>query len=247
MDARTRFYPETRFGGFSDVDGTLRFYVRVRGLITPGESTVLDIGCGRGERFLSQPRIVRETCSFKGYARHVLGIDVDPAAATNPSLDAFSLIDGPRWPADDQSINLCVSDYVLEHVEHPDAFVAEVRRVLRPGGYFCFRTPNAWGYVPLVARMIPDSLHHKVLGKAQPHRAHQDVFPTYYRANSRRRLRRLLGDAGFESCIYSTEAEPAYFGFSPIAYAAAYYVHHWLPSPLRSTLLGFARKTTPAS
>ena len=41
------FYPETTFGGFSDVDGTLVFYARVREL-TGASATVLDVGCGRG-------------------------------------------------------------------------------------------------------------------------------------------------------------------------------------------------------
>jgi len=44
---RSRFYPESRFGGFSDVDGTVAFYARVQAILTP-ESVVLDVGCGRG-------------------------------------------------------------------------------------------------------------------------------------------------------------------------------------------------------
>lgn len=42
-----RHYPEARFGGFSDVDGTVAFYSRVQALMTP-ENVVLDVGCGRG-------------------------------------------------------------------------------------------------------------------------------------------------------------------------------------------------------
>ena len=43
-----RFYPETTFGGFTRVDGTMAFYLRVRSLLCP-DSVVLDVGCGRGE------------------------------------------------------------------------------------------------------------------------------------------------------------------------------------------------------
>lgn len=47
-NVRTRCYPETEFGGFADIDGTLAFYRRVNALLTP-DSVVLDVGCGRGE------------------------------------------------------------------------------------------------------------------------------------------------------------------------------------------------------
>ena len=95
-DFRPIFYPEARFGGFTDVDGTVRLYMRIRALIEPGKSVVLDVGCGRGERFYNQARVVRELCNFKGYAARMIGIDVDRAAASNPSLDEFRLIEGPR-------------------------------------------------------------------------------------------------------------------------------------------------------
>lgn len=42
------YYPESRFGGFTDVDGTVAFYTRVQSLVEAG-SVVLDVGCGRGE------------------------------------------------------------------------------------------------------------------------------------------------------------------------------------------------------
>ena len=30
-----RFYPESRFGGFTDIDGTVAFYSRVNALVKP--------------------------------------------------------------------------------------------------------------------------------------------------------------------------------------------------------------------
>ena len=40
-------YPESLFGGFTDVDGTITFFTRVNALID-SSSVVLDVGCGRG-------------------------------------------------------------------------------------------------------------------------------------------------------------------------------------------------------
>ena len=35
MTPRERFYPESRFGGFTDIDGTIAFYTRVHSQLTP--------------------------------------------------------------------------------------------------------------------------------------------------------------------------------------------------------------------
>jgi hypothetical protein len=47
MNIKEMFYPESRFGGFSDIDATITFYDRINSLIQKSD-TVLDIGCGRG-------------------------------------------------------------------------------------------------------------------------------------------------------------------------------------------------------
>lgn len=47
MGLKERFYPETTYGGFSYVDGTIAFFSRVNALLKP-ESVVVDFGCGRG-------------------------------------------------------------------------------------------------------------------------------------------------------------------------------------------------------
>ena len=42
-----RFYHESRFGGFTDIDGTVAFYLRVNALAA-SKDVVLDFGCGQG-------------------------------------------------------------------------------------------------------------------------------------------------------------------------------------------------------
>ena len=119
---------------------------------------------------------------------------------------------------EDASVDVAVSDFVLEHVADPDAFFAEAARVLRPGGTICLRTPNAFSYVALCSRLIPNRHHASVVGRVQNGRKEEDVFPTYYRANSRRKIRKLLAKSGFEPCVYGYEGEPSYLSFSRIAY-----------------------------
>ena len=235
-------YPESRFGGFTRFDGTIAFFTRVQALL-PESGVVLDIGCGRGRRSDDVCRYRRELQDLRGSGRNVIGIDVDPAAAENRFVDEFRLIaDTSRWPVDDTSIDLAVSDYVMEHVDRPESFFAEARRVLKHGGFLCVRTPNARGYVGLLARMIPNRYHGSLAEFSQADRRACDVFPTLYRCNTRRRMSRMLDRFGFEGCVLMIEAEPSYLTFSRLAYRLGAVAHRLTPPGLRSTILLFARK-----
>src|SRR5215510_6897974 len=103
------YYPESRFGGFTDLDGTIAFYSRVRSLITP-DSVVLDIGCGRGAYAEDPVAIRREMRIFRGCCRRVIGVDVDSEASANPFLDEFHQLSGARWPLAGESVDVCISD-----------------------------------------------------------------------------------------------------------------------------------------
>jgi len=123
----------------------------------------------------------------------VIGLDVDPRGAGNPMLDEFRLLaPGAAWPVADCGIDLILSDQVMEHLPDPAQFFAEARRVLRPGGYLCLRTPNANSYVGLAFAADPARLHARVLRKAQPRRKEEDVFLTLYRCNTIGRMRRMM-------------------------------------------------------
>ncbi|MEX2286436.1 MAG: class I SAM-dependent methyltransferase [Planctomycetaceae bacterium] len=233
-------YPERAFGGFTRFDGTVHFCTRVRALLRPGD-VVLDVGCGRGAHADDRCEFRRTLQDFRGDGRRVIGIDVE--ATANPFVDEVRLIESVhRWPMEDDSVDIVYSNYVLEHVEQPRAFIAEAWRVLKPGGQLCVRTPNAWSYISLVARLVPNRLHARVVAFAQKNRRAEDVFPTYYRCNTKRKLRRLLVDQQFAACVYSIEGEPTYMRFSKRAYRIAAAAHRLIPPPFQSTLLAFAQK-----
>jgi 2-polyprenyl-3-methyl-5-hydroxy-6-metoxy-1,4-benzoquinol methylase len=236
------YYPESEFGGYTRVSGTVAFFGRVKALARP-EMTVLDVGCGRGAVADRLEENAWEQCRIlKGYCKKVIGIDVDPAGHQNPLIDEFRPIEGQRWPIESTSIDLLISDAVLEHVENPDIFFAECERVVRPGGYVCFRTPNRWSYVAIGASIIPNRFHAKVVGRLQPGRQAKDVFPTFYRANTIRSLRRLMKKHSFEGCVYRHIAEPNFLRFSHWSYALGVYLHRWLPAVFWPALFVFARR-----
>lgn len=237
-------YPEAGFGGFTRCDSTVALYSRINALVT-SESHVLDLGCGRGAHFdPGAPCPYRvHLRMLRGRVARVVGIDVDPVGEENPSLDEFRHItDLDHWPVEDASIDLVMSDFVVEHVDDPGSFFAEVSRVLRPGGTIAIRTPNRWSYVSLAASLIPNRLHGSVVSRVQSAREEKDVFPVRYRCNSRRSLRRAMTRAGLESAVWTMESEPAYFAFSRSAYRLGTMIHSVMPPGLRTTLLGFGRK-----
>ncbi|MCC7085449.1 MAG: class I SAM-dependent methyltransferase [Pirellulales bacterium] len=239
-------YPECRFGGFTRVDGTVAYYSRVHALLRPGD-VVLDLGCGRGAQANDPSSFRRQLRDLRGNGRTVIGIDIDRNAQTNPLIDEFRLIeDVEHWPIDDASIDLIHSDNVLEHVQEPDHFFTEAHRVLKRGGHLTLRTPNAWGYASLLARLVPNRWHAKVVHRVQHSSSAQDVFPTVYRCNSPRKLRRALARHGFNSVVYAIESEPSYLDFSQLAFRVAAAMHTVLPPIFRSKLVAFACKTAEA-
>ncbi|WP_433299252.1 methyltransferase domain-containing protein [Actinoplanes sp. CA-030573] len=104
--------------------------------------TVADIGCGPGTDL---GRLADET----GETGLVLGIDRDPAMLAEARR---RFADDPRvsvregdihdLPLESGSVDRARADRMLQHVESPAAAIAEVRRVLRPGGLFGMAEPD---------------------------------------------------------------------------------------------------------
>lgn len=103
---KAAFYPESRFGGFTDVDGTVIFYSRIGALVRPC-FVVVDCGCGRGSHSEDPSAFRRNLRCFKGKVSKVIGLDVDASAAENQTIDEFrQLVPGRPWPLENQSADL---------------------------------------------------------------------------------------------------------------------------------------------
>ncbi|NGM24201.1 class I SAM-dependent methyltransferase [Roseomonas stagni] len=70
--------------------------------------------------------------------RHLPGmVNVDIDAETGPDVVA----NGHELPFADGCFDLIWCEFVVEHVEDPEAFLAHASRCLRPGGYWCLTAP----------------------------------------------------------------------------------------------------------
>lgn len=148
-------------------------------------STLLDVGCGRGAPVLQK---------YRGLAARLVGIDMVPFT---DSLSGIELLQGDlsRTGLADSSVDVVMARSVMEHVLHPDDAYREMARVLKPGGSFVFLTANLWDYASLIAMIVPNRLHPWIVRKTEG-RAEEDVFPTAYRCNTRRKIYQCAHRAG---------------------------------------------------
>jgi ubiquinone/menaquinone biosynthesis C-methylase UbiE len=122
-----------------------------------------------------------------------LGIDLDHnALRTNSNVARRVCANCCSLPFRSETVDIIVCQWVFEHLESPERAMREFARVLKKGGLLYVKTPNLWNYTMLVSRVTPVAFHN-VLRSAN---GHADNTPTFYRANTRRRLMALAGDAG---------------------------------------------------
>ncbi|GHC09312.1 class I SAM-dependent methyltransferase [Thermomonas carbonis] len=242
-------YPEHEFGGYTNQDGAVAFYSRVQSLLRR-DSIVCDFGCGRGFHKDLYRGFARDVQVFTRKAKHVVGVDVDSYAAENPYIDEFRLIspmDAPL-PLASESVDLVVTEWVVEHLPNPRDSLDELSRVIKPGGFLCIRTPNLWHYSCLAALMIPDRLHYKVRQLLrQPHES-EDVFPTLYRANTRGLLASMLEERGFDAVVYRHRGPSHLTEAGRFLGQIGEWIERFSPAVFHHELHAFARKrvTTPA-
>lgn len=183
-----------------------------RGLILshlPADARVLDVGAGAG---------IVAAMDLRGQAAHIIGVDPDPRVAVNPYLHEahVGLADAmPFLPT--ASIDVAVSDNVFEHVAHPEPFLRELHRVVKPGGLLLAKTPNRRHYMPLIARLTPHAFHRFV--NRLRGRREADTFPTRYQLNTPKDLRRWAAATGWEVIHLETlESRPEYLRISALTY-----------------------------
>jgi SAM-dependent methyltransferase len=101
---------------------------------------LLDVGCGTGTMVAS---LARYGCAY--------GVDVDREAVgycRERGLDVVVQASGEHLPFPDESVDVATMLDVLEHIADERGTLAEVTRVIRPGGYLMVSVPAyrfLWG------------------------------------------------------------------------------------------------------
>jgi SAM-dependent methyltransferase len=203
------------------LSGTTEFHGMARVALGPGPPgrPILEIGAGPEN----------QTSLFLSGFGELQGVDVSEEVLGNRHLRKAVVYDGKKLPFAAEQFDLCVSDYVLEHIEDTAEHFREVARVLRPGGKYCFRTPNLLHYVAMASHLLPHSVHVKLANRMRGVGPEgHDPYPTFYRANTAGQLRKLCRAAGLQiEELRMVEKEPSYgrqgavFFFPMMAYERA--------------------------
>jgi ubiquinone/menaquinone biosynthesis C-methylase UbiE len=182
----------------------------------------LDIGCGR--TLSGDPELNEELTRRAGL---IVGCDRDPHLQRHATVRDLTLCDASELPFESGTFDVVTASMVAEHLQHPEKVFAEVARVSRPNGVFIVFTPNKFNYAMMVARATPYAFHlfykrlTHYLNRGQWESFEDDVFPTYYRANSVGRLRQLMDGSGFEDVEVTRLSMAHSFGFVKPLYAAS--------------------------
>lgn len=150
--------PPMRLHGDARIVAHHAAMLRDLGVTLPPGATVLDFGCGSGGSVYQY-----RAAGYQGFGvdfSYDWNANVEACIAKGLATPADRLcraleVDPYRIPFPDETFDFVFSEQVFEHVQDYDAAIAEVRRVLKPGGVCLHDFPARWRpieahvYVPL--------------------------------------------------------------------------------------------------
>ena len=107
--------------------------------LVPPPAMLLDVGCGTGT-FLRLAKM--RGCE-------VAGTELSHVGAEAARAQGLRVHEGEIWEAEFSaaSFDVVTCWHVIEHVSDPRRMLAEVHRILRPGGWLILATPNCEDYI----------------------------------------------------------------------------------------------------
>ncbi|HET7694610.1 MAG TPA: class I SAM-dependent methyltransferase [Vicinamibacterales bacterium] len=123
------------------IHATVAALLRARG----ARGVLADVGCGTGD-------LARE---MGGSFESIVGIDAVRYDGLPPDVTFVRAdLDAERLPLDDASVDVAVAVEVIEHLENPRAFVRELARITKPGGWVALTTPNQLSALSLLTLIV---------------------------------------------------------------------------------------------
>jgi SAM-dependent methyltransferase len=128
----------------------------------PGRQRVLDVGGRKSPYTIGvDADITIIDLPRKSDVQHALNLGLTDSIVSDlkskrSNISSFVFGDMTECDLPSESFDMVVSVEVLEHVELDDKFIANVARVLRPGGHFIMTTPNG----DFVENRNPDHKRH---------------------------------------------------------------------------------------
>jgi ubiquinone/menaquinone biosynthesis C-methylase UbiE len=201
------------------------------------DTVVLEAGCGFSNMFEKEYK----------KAKRVIGVDVNEEfLKMNECIREKIVSNLESIPqVENDSVDLIISSWVFEHIKNPEKAFSEFSRVLKKGGKLIFLAPNSLNYVVFLNRMIPEWFRKRVVGKMSKNLV-TDPMPVYYRANSKRMIKKLAKGSGLEVERLVLNGDPTYIAINKFFFFIGIIIEKLLSLPfLNSTkvhMIGVLRK-----
>jgi ubiquinone/menaquinone biosynthesis C-methylase UbiE len=204
----------------------------------------LDFGCGKRLLCGGLEKLESQMASFP-----FVGMDPCWQNLNEQQHAAWRVqADGHHLPFRDESFDLITANMVMEHLKVPDLVFREMERVLAPGGTILLHTPNLKNYLVAGNRVLSKVLStavHTALVRTSEKRTEEEIYPTFYRANTPARLRALVSSDLDIKIEALPGPRPFFHNFAPLALFELFMTRLSQLRPLQSfgtTLLVSIRK-----
>jgi len=187
--------------------------------------------------------------------RFCVGVDLDlPHLQKHRNISRRLQASLDSLPFPDGSFDLITCNMVAEHLPAPLVTFQELSRVLAPNGVLMIHTPNTRNYLVfaniIAKKILPRAWVLKMVGDG---RAADDIYPTYYRANSASVLRKLGRSVNLEAEFVKCLIHPQPFAgfFAPLAALELLMMRALMRPPLNrfgtTIVMVFRRQSTQAA
>jgi 2-polyprenyl-3-methyl-5-hydroxy-6-metoxy-1,4-benzoquinol methylase len=188
-----------------------------------GRGVVVDVGCGTGS--------LREFVGGR-FDRYV-GVDLI-RYANFPEDAEFIKVDLETGgiPLPDGSADVVASVETIEHLENPRAFIRELVRLVRPGGWLVVTTPNQLSLLSKLTLVVKNQFTH----------FQDSSYPAHLTALLEVDLRRMAAECGLSEVAVDYTRQGRIPG-TPWHYPRV--LSRWFPRSLSDNVLLVARKPRP--
>ncbi|MBI2413531.1 MAG: class I SAM-dependent methyltransferase [Deltaproteobacteria bacterium] len=172
------------------------------------KTVLLDAGCGKKSLM----------AGFKKKVARQVGMDISlDAIHENNAFNVFAVGDAHKLPFADDSFDVVVSQWMIEHIKDPNEVMKEFHRVLKKGGHLIVATNSLYHPMMLLSAILPMKLRDDLKDRIFPSYIEEDTFPTYYKFNALGSIHKMLSSIGFEK-KYAAYTGAPFFMFSKLLF-----------------------------
>lgn len=171
---------------------------------------IVDVGGGRLTPFAKKLK--------KNHKLIVLDADKNELKL-NKDADKKNIVQDNLIPLKENSADLVVSRYTLEHLNNPEIFIKNSFKILKRGGCSIHLFSCKYAPFSIINQLLPNKLSQLLLNKFVPNSKHIRGYKTYYKYCYYSKIIDVFKKNGFEiTNIYLSYYQSRYFSFFPPLY-----------------------------